>query len=743
MDTETLGLSLAITKKVAAAQIVDAVEDWLDENITGGTGEIVVDSSLSVQGAAADAKKTGDEITNVLSAINYIGAELENRTLEKRGDLPSTHTWTGYIIKRNGGNEVKTGNTIEAFYIGDAEYVYVEAAPIEQGYPCGGFYTQGAASPSYLVQLIEYSGFYKVPTNATHVILSYEAVNGCEAKKATLITDDLETKYDLIPPLYNGYVCLDEGVEYLDENHNMLLSTNLLYTKTDLPVTIKNNIYAKFNYYDSTGTTALGSSGWKRTDFTIPAGKYFKIQYANSSVSEINDAAEIVYLRSCVVCRRDYLTDKLLIQNIQGDITEMQGDITEMQGVLLPCINLIPDADIGNYKRDTNTGELITPPSNYAIIMGYIPLVGLVGETLQIKINSGYQVALSYTDNNNRVTLYNATGWKTADFESAITHDCLFIQIARTPFATSQVVDPSEKNNVSVEKPNKSSLEYRVSEIEKVVLPYTGTIATVDSVSELLDEIENGDTDIILIENGTYNVSNIEVNRKCQIVGESRTGVILVDDGSQDQTHAITGRHGIRFNKGGVLRNLTFNVNDVKYVMHQDNINDPYDLIVDNCTFNRYDDSSNYYFFIGCGCHGKQNITVKNSTFIFSNNTHNRESYGVYWHNWNLARSPLNAFAANLTIENCGCVGCGIVITTDLTTKDVNDLVSVLNSYSTKSTGVCSGANGYYIDVSDDNVPYNILFILNCKIGDMELQHRTSAHYDYLGAFVTNFIQGN
>ena len=46
---------------------VTAVEDWLDENITPTTP--AVDASLSVQGAAADAKKTGDEIADLKSEI--------------------------------------------------------------------------------------------------------------------------------------------------------------------------------------------------------------------------------------------------------------------------------------------------------------------------------------------------------------------------------------------------------------------------------------------------------------------------------------------------------------------------------------------------------------------------------------------------------------------------------------------------------------------------------------------------
>ena len=49
-------------------QVAEAVSDWADENITVETG-VVIDNSLSVSGAAADAKKTGDEISELKSQI--------------------------------------------------------------------------------------------------------------------------------------------------------------------------------------------------------------------------------------------------------------------------------------------------------------------------------------------------------------------------------------------------------------------------------------------------------------------------------------------------------------------------------------------------------------------------------------------------------------------------------------------------------------------------------------------------
>lgn len=54
-------------------QVASAVSAWADENITVETG-VVIDQSLSVQGAAADAKKTGDEISDLKSQITQLEA---------------------------------------------------------------------------------------------------------------------------------------------------------------------------------------------------------------------------------------------------------------------------------------------------------------------------------------------------------------------------------------------------------------------------------------------------------------------------------------------------------------------------------------------------------------------------------------------------------------------------------------------------------------------------------------------
>lgn len=56
----------------ATDQIPSIVTDWLDDNVTPVGSVVVVDSSLSISGAAADAKATGDGLTDLKKAIGVL-----------------------------------------------------------------------------------------------------------------------------------------------------------------------------------------------------------------------------------------------------------------------------------------------------------------------------------------------------------------------------------------------------------------------------------------------------------------------------------------------------------------------------------------------------------------------------------------------------------------------------------------------------------------------------------------------
>lgn len=60
--------------------LVDAVETWMGENIEPGAAA-VIDKTLTIDGAAADAKVVGDELTDVKSDLSDLGLSVVNGTI--------------------------------------------------------------------------------------------------------------------------------------------------------------------------------------------------------------------------------------------------------------------------------------------------------------------------------------------------------------------------------------------------------------------------------------------------------------------------------------------------------------------------------------------------------------------------------------------------------------------------------------------------------------------------------------
>lgn len=76
LSDSDLSLLQEAIDSTSPAAIAQGVSDWMDEHLA--PGEWVIDDTLTVQGAAADAKKTGDEIADLKSAIETMGGVPSN-----------------------------------------------------------------------------------------------------------------------------------------------------------------------------------------------------------------------------------------------------------------------------------------------------------------------------------------------------------------------------------------------------------------------------------------------------------------------------------------------------------------------------------------------------------------------------------------------------------------------------------------------------------------------------------------
>lgn len=88
---------------VVAEQIPEKVTDWLDDNVTPVGSAVVVDSSLSVSGAAADAKVVGDRFADVNGSITRIYSNMYDEF------NISDFTWEYGNINNTNGKDSSTG----------------------------------------------------------------------------------------------------------------------------------------------------------------------------------------------------------------------------------------------------------------------------------------------------------------------------------------------------------------------------------------------------------------------------------------------------------------------------------------------------------------------------------------------------------------------------------------------------------------------------------------------------------
>lgn len=87
-------------------EVAEAVTDWMEENIHEDP-TVVIDDSLSVEGAAADAKKTGDEITDLKSALTHTP---EQATTSSNNDDLDISDKNGNVLVRFVDGHIKTKN---------------------------------------------------------------------------------------------------------------------------------------------------------------------------------------------------------------------------------------------------------------------------------------------------------------------------------------------------------------------------------------------------------------------------------------------------------------------------------------------------------------------------------------------------------------------------------------------------------------------------------------------------------
>lgn len=262
------------------SEIGDAVTEWLDDNVpTGQT--VVVDASLSVSGAAADSKTTGDKIAELSTALSF--------------EAPTIGWEQGALKQGDGGNQGSTTRIRLTRYVGkhcgivsakaNSGYEFTVACYNSDGVYQGLICTDNTFKKSGTVAWITYYNFanysngeYKfrvvlrnatTPTGNITVSESTNCLFFTVGTDRELIKDgiaaDAKVTGESLETLSSGLIKKRNAVKLnapdgIYSNLNVWKRGNVIVTNETFT-----NDYHKFNL---TGTTILDKSAWSACSFS-------------------------------------------------------------------------------------------------------------------------------------------------------------------------------------------------------------------------------------------------------------------------------------------------------------------------------------------------------------------------------------------------------------------------------------------------------------------------------------------
>ena len=260
---------------VTPEEIAQAVSDWLGENVDPVGSAVVVDSSLSVSGAAADAKVVGDEITDLNSNYNsnynnvteLNTVNIFNKKTTTRGYLigygtgqpvaSPNYTISDFIPVKAGKTYYKTGtNTYYcAYYDTNKNYVSmlpntsvseitndgyirvtvpnanVDSCQIEEGAYASAYQNYGRTAVDERARGVSING-EEIITAWNRGTLNSGIYSGHNYRVAN--TEVISFNYPIVIDIEDGY---RYGIAYFDEENGFLLETEWLTGKTFIPAT--------------------------------------------------------------------------------------------------------------------------------------------------------------------------------------------------------------------------------------------------------------------------------------------------------------------------------------------------------------------------------------------------------------------------------------------------------------------------------------------------------------------------
>ena len=359
--------------------IADDVTDWLNDNVNPVGAAVVVDSSLTISGAAADAEVTGNELTDLKSDLyQAIGQSMGEKLIPALiyGSISGS---TGYMSPGTSGSypEYISTSRIRIYCIRNLRYIKVNDPDIQA---ILYYYTSNDTDLTYLGQYPTtfIHNDYIFPDKYNHDFVSVVFTKG---DNNTITMDDIRANVEIYADSLNWAIntSINSQEKYYQTNNSYTYSRMAThFIDTDIYSGIYLNLTIPFllYYYDENFNFVYRESASFTTGTGVVNFKKYKYAVVCFNISDTN--------------RANLINNTYLIKQIYSDtLNVLQGTAYNYTG---RAINILYPAELNLPSYSSN--------QDGAIYGDYLIRLTSTGTIYIINVLTGVLVdSCSVTDN--------------------------------------------------------------------------------------------------------------------------------------------------------------------------------------------------------------------------------------------------------------------------------------------------------------------------------------------------------